>query len=156
MRKFLTTTLAALTVVSGIAVTATPAQAQADGYDYGRDYRRDRHRSSDRAAIAAVAAIAGLAIGAAISSRNTGARSNRGYDYSDGRYGNGYDYDARDDSYSGGYGSYSGYGGYGGYGGYSDRSYDRPYGQARTCVTREKTYDPYTGRRVTIERRYAC
>ena len=96
MRKFLTTTLAALTVVSGIAVTATPAQA--DGYNYGRDYRRDRHRSSDKAAIAAVAAIAGLAIGAAIASKNSGARSNRGYDYGDGRYGNGYDYDARDDS----------------------------------------------------------
>ena len=145
MRKFLTTTLAALTVVSGLTAVATPAQA--DGYNYGQDYRRDRHRGSDKAAIAAVAAIAGLAIGAAIASKNSGARSNRSYDYGDGRYSNGYDYDARDDSYSGGYGSY---------GGYSDRSYDRPYGQTRTCVARDKTYDPYTGRRVTIERRYAC
>ncbi len=145
MRKFWTTSLAALTVVSGLSFAATPALA--DGYTYGRDYRRDRHRDSDKTAIAAVAAIAGLAIGAAIASKNSGVRSNRGYDYSDGRYGNGYDYDARDDSYSGSYG---------GYGSYGDRNYDRPYGQARTCITRDKTYDPYTGRRVTVERRYAC
>ena len=94
----------------------------------------------------------GLALGAAIA----GSSKNRGYDngyYGDGYYNNGY--------YNGG--SYY-RGGSRDYGdGYYGRgySYARPYAYGygyapRTCVSRDRVYDPYIGRRVTIERRYAC
>ena len=60
------------------------------------------------------------------------------------REANGYRYDPRYDSYyRGGY--------------YRDGYYDRGRRYAyRTCITRDRVYDPYIGRRVTIERRYAC
>lgn len=89
----------------------------------------------------------GLALGAAIA----GSNKNRGY-YDNGYYNNGY--------YGGGY-----YGG--GYGsrGYDNRYYGGRYAQPyaygygyapRSCVSRERVYDPYIGRRVMIERRYPC
>lgn len=131
MRKVLTTALAAVTAAGAVLATAAPAQADR--------YRHHRHRDNDDAVAAAVlGGVAGLALGAALSSR--GDRS-RGY------YENGYSYDPRYERYRGGYyrDSY-----------YRGRPYayhDRPY---RTCITRDRVYDPYIGRRVTIERRYAC
>ena len=49
-------------------------------------------------------------------------------------YPRGYSYNPRYDRYYGGYG----------YGGY------------RLCTTRDRVWDPYINRRVTIERRYPC
>jgi hypothetical protein len=42
--------------------------------------------------------------------------------------------------------------------GYSSRPYSRRerYDDDRTCISRDRVYDPYIGRRVTIERRYRC
>jgi len=132
MRKFLTTALAALTAATAVAATAAPAEARDR---YGRHYRHHHYdRGSDKAAIAAVAGIAGLAIGAAIAGNdNRGPRYSSGGQYSS----NGYRYDPRYDGYSGDY-------------------YGRTYDRDRVCITRERVYDPYIGRRVTIERRYAC
>jgi hypothetical protein len=127
MRKFLASAMAALTFGGAVAATATPAAA----HDY---YYRHRHHSGDTAAVAAVAGIAGLAIGAALA--DGGSSRSRGY-YS------GYSYDPRYDRYGGGY--------YGrGY--YYDDDYYRP----RICISRERVWDPYIGRHVSIERRYRC
>lgn len=130
MRKFLTAALAALTAAGAVMATAIPAEAHdygRRGYDYG-----GHHRGSNTAAVAAFAGIAGLALGAALSS--DGDRSRRAYSsgYS---YQNGYSYDPRYDDY---YGSYD--------------SYPRD----RVCITRERVWDPYIGRYVSTERRYAC
>lgn len=136
MRKFLASALAALTF--GGAVVATAAPAQADSYRHRSYYRHHHHSGGDKAAIAAIAGIAGLAIGAAIAdgdngrtrSRSSGYYSDRGYSYR-----NGYRYNPYDDGY---YGDY--------YGGRRDR----------VCITRERVWDPYIGRNVSIERRYPC
>jgi hypothetical protein len=75
--------------------------------------------------------VAGLALGAALSDGGSRRTSRGGYYYD-----NGYRYDPRYDGYSRGY------------------YYDRPH--YRTCVTRDRVYDPYIGRRVVIERSYPC
>lgn len=135
MRKFLTTAIAALTFGGAVAATAAPAQAH-DYYRHDGYYRH--HSGSDKAAVAVAAGIAGLALGAALS--DGGSRRSRGYSsYSYGYRSNGYAYDPRYDDY---YGDYYGRG-----------YYDRP---DRICISRERVWDPYIGRRVTIERRYPC
>ena len=99
-------------------------------------------------AAAIIAGVAGLALGSALSS-NSRNRSYGYYDYGYSRGYSGYRYDPRYDSYYGGYGYDPDYRGYG----YRDYGYGYGY---RTCVRRERGYDQYTGRRITIERRYAC
>ena len=134
MRKFLTSALAALTFGGAVAATAVPAQAR-DYYRNGTYYRHHRG-GGDTAAVAAFAGIAGLALGAALSSNSNG-RGRSGYSSSysySGGYNNGYRYDPRYDGYSGDY-------------------YARP---ERICISRERVWDPYIERRVTIERRYPC
>jgi len=138
MRKFLTTALAAITFGGAVAAAAVPAEAQSRYYRNGGSYHH--HHSGNDAAVAAVAGIAGLALGAAITSSNR----NRGYasgyasggyaSYNNGYYNNGYRYDPRYESYSGDY-------------------YARP---DRICISRERVWDPYIGRHVTIERQYPC
>lgn len=132
MRKFLATALAALTAAGAVAATATPAAA--DSYRYRHDYRRHHSDKGDVAAAAVVAGIAGLAIGAALSGGDHDRRDRRDGYSSRGYYG-GYSYDPRYDSYYGGY--------------YEPR-------RQRVCTTRERVWDPYIQRRVTIERRYPC
>ncbi|TAJ74789.1 MAG: hypothetical protein EPO51_01650 [Phenylobacterium sp.] len=134
MRKALTTTLAAVTAVGAVLATAAPAEAQRYRY-----YDRHHHHGGggDATAAAIIGGVAGLALGAAIAGNNDG-RRDRGY------YSSGYAYDPRYDSYRGGY--------------YRDSYYReyRPRYAYRTCISRDRVYDPYIGRRVTIERRYAC
>jgi len=127
MRKALTTTLAAVTAVGAVLATAAPAEAQRY-----RHYDHHRRGGGDTAAAAIIGGVAGLALGAAIAGNNDG-RRDRGY------YSSGYAYDPRYDSYRGGY--------------YRDSYYDRA---PRTCISRDRVWDPYIQRRVTIERRYAC
>jgi hypothetical protein len=138
MRKFFASALAALTFGTAVIATATPAAAE------HRYYRRHHSGGGDVAAAAIVAGVAGLALGSALSS-NSRSRSyySSGYSYAPRGY-TGYAYDPRYDSYSGGYGEYA----------YRDYGY-RDYGY-RTCIRRERAYDQYSGRRVIIERRYAC
>ena len=129
MRKVLTTAIAAVTAAGAVLATAAPAEAQRY-----RHYDRHHHRGGgDATAAAIIGGVAGLALGAAIAG-NDGNRS-RGY-YSSG-YSRGYAYDPRYDSYDGGY-----------------YAYREP--RYRTCISRERVWDPYIERRVTIERRYAC
>lgn len=135
MRKFLTSTLAAVTFAGAVAATASPATAESYRYDR---YRHHDSNKGDVAAAAVIAGIAGLAIGAAL--------SNGDHDRPRSSYG-GYAYDPRSDSYYGGYDGDGYYGGNGYYGG--QRSY-------RVCTVKEKVWDPYSGRRVKIERRYPC
>ena len=141
MRKALTTTLAAVTAVGAVLATAAPAEAQRY-----RHYDRHHHRGGgDATAAAIIGGVAGLALGAAIAGNNDG-RRDRGY------YSGGYAYDPRYDSYRGGY-YRDGY--------YRDgRAYSYGYGEPRysyrTCISRDRVWDPYIERRVTIERRYAC
>lgn len=148
MRKSLTTALAAMTMVGGVLASATPASAE--HYGYG-GYRNQRS-GSDKAAIAVAAGIAGLALGAALSGKSTG-RSGYGSTYSSGYssrsnpYRNGYDYNPRNDNYGGDY--------YGRDDSYGGDYYARQSAPA-VCTSRERTYDPYTGQRITIERRYVC
>lgn len=119
------------TAIAGVtaagAVLATAAPAEA------QRYRHHRHGGdNDEVAAAIIGGVAGLALGAAIA--GNGDRRDRGYYYD-----NRYSYDPRYDSYRGGY--------------YRDY---RPRYAYRTCISRDRVYDPYIGRRVTIERRYAC
>ena len=123
-------------VLAAGAVLATAGPASAERYRHYRHHHRGG--DNDEVAAAIIGGVAGLALGAALSS---GSRRDRGYYY----YDNGYRYNPRYDSYyRGGY--------YGDYG-YYDRGRRYAY---RTCITRDRVYDPYIGRRVTIERRYAC
>lgn len=129
MRKFLTSGMAAALAVGAVLATAGPANADR------RHYRHHRGGGDDEVAAAIIGGVAGLALGAALSS---GSRRDRGYYYD-----NGYRYDPRYDSYSRGYDR--------------DAYYGRRHRYAdRTCITRDRVYDPYIGRRVTIERRYRC
>lgn len=129
MRKFLTSGMAAVLAVGAVLATAGPANAD-------RRHHRHHHRGGDdEVAAAIIGGVAGLALGAALS--NGGSRRDRGGYY----YDNGYRYDPRYDSYSRGY--------------YRDDYPRRRYAE-RTCITRDRVYDPYIGRRVTIERRYRC
>lgn len=131
MRKFLTSGMAAVIGVGAVLATAGPASAE------HRRYRHHRHGGDDEVAAAVLGGIAGLALGAALSGKSS--RNDRGGYY----YDNGYRYDPRYDRYS--------------RGGYYDDGYGRYDRYAeRTCITRERVYDPYIGRRVTIERRYRC
>ncbi|MBU1376428.1 MAG: hypothetical protein KKE02_14220 [Alphaproteobacteria bacterium] len=134
MRKALTTTLAAVTAIGAVLATAAPAEAQRY-----RHYDRGHHRGGgDATAAAIIGGVAGLALGAAIAGNNDGRRDRV---YSSG----GYAYDPRYDTYQGGY--YRDGPAYG----YGERRY-----AYRTCVSRDRVYDPYIGRRVTIQREYAC
>lgn len=144
MRKLLTTAMAAVTAAGAVLATAAPAQA--DRYRHHR-----HHRDNDDAVAAAIlGGVAGLALGAALSD---GGRSRSYY--------SGYAYDPRYDGYRGGYYRDRSYrdryyrDGYyrDGYYGRPYAYYDRPY---RVCISRDRVWDPYIGRRVTIERRYAC
>ncbi|WP_421937959.1 hypothetical protein [Phenylobacterium sp.] len=131
MRKILTSGMVGVIAAGAVLATAGPAFADR------RHYRHHRGGGDDEVAAAILGGVAGLALGAALS--NGGNRRDRGGYY----YDNGYRYDPRYDRYSGGYGAYD--------------PYDRPYRyRERTCITRERVYDPYIGRRVTIERRYPC
>ncbi|WP_374532307.1 hypothetical protein [Phenylobacterium sp.] len=145
MKKMFVGALAAVTAAAAVASVAAPAQAEP--YRYGR---RD-HNNNDAAAAAVVGGIVGLALGAAIAGSNKDRRYDNGY-YRQGYYDNGY----YNNGYyqGGGYGAYgdSYYRGYNGYGG----AYASDYGRRRVCVSRDRVYDPYVGRRVTVERRYAC
>ena len=116
------------TALAGVTFAAAVATA-ADARP--RHYRHHRGGNNDEVAAAIIGGVAGLALGAALSS-NGNSRS-RAY------YSNGYAYDPRYDGYSGDY-------------------YAPPprYYRERTCVTRDRIYDPYIGRRVIIERRYPC
>jgi len=136
MRKIITSAMAAVVAAGAVLATAGPANAE------HRRYRHHRGGGDDEVAAAILGGVAGLALGAALSS---GSRRDRG-----GYYSNGYSYDPRYERYSGGY--YRDYDRYA-YDGYYDRPYRPRY---RTCITRERVYDPYIGRHVTIERRYAC
>lgn len=128
MRKFLTSAMAAVIAAGAVLATAGPANAD-------RRHYRHKDRDNDEVAAAIIGGVAGLALGAALAS---GSRKDRGR-YDDG----GYSYDPRYDRYSGGYSS-----------GYY-RGYDRAP-RYRTCIVRDRVYDPYIGRRVTVERRYRC
>ena len=132
MRKLITSAMAAVVTAGAVLAAAGPANADRRHYRHRRD-------NDDAVAAAVLGGVAGLALGAALSNGSRG----RGY------YDNGYRYDPRYDGYYRGGRSYYGRGGYGGYG-----YYDRP--RYRTCVTRDRVWDPYIGRRVTIERSYAC
>lgn len=151
MRKLLTATIAAVMAAGAIASTAGPAQAER--YRYYGD--RNHNNNNDAAAAAIIGGVLGLALGAAIAGSNN---DRRGY-YDNRYYGDGY-YGGR--SYYGGRGYYDNRSyndGYYGRGYSDDYGYARPYSYgygARTCTNRERVYDPYTGRRVVIERRYAC
>ncbi|MEW5688347.1 MAG: hypothetical protein AB1942_25805 [Pseudomonadota bacterium] len=130
MRKLITTAMAGVVTAGAVLAAAAPAYA---------DRRHHRHRggNDDAVAAAVLGGVAGLALGAALSNGN---RRDRGY------YDNGYRYDPRYDGYHRGGGYYRGGRDYG--------YYDRP--RYRTCVTRDRVWDPYIGRRVTIERSYRC
>lgn len=135
MRKFITSAMAAVVTAGAVLAAAGPASAERRHY---------RHRDNDNEVAAAIlGGVAGLALGAALSngSRDRGYYDRRYYDR--GGYGRSYSYDPRYDRYYRGQPRAYGY-------------YDRPYGGYRTCVTRDRVWDPYIGRRVTIERRYAC
>lgn len=141
MRKAITTAICALTTAGAVLATAAPAEAQR--------YRHHRNHggNNDEVAAAIIGGVAGLALGAAIAGNGNRSRGSYYYD-------NGYSYDPRYDSYRGGYYPDSYRGGY-----YGDSYYreHRPRQYAyRTCISRDRVYDPYVGRRVTIERRYAC
>jgi hypothetical protein len=142
MRKLLTTALAAVTAAGAVLATAAPAQAE-----HYRYYRHHRHGGNDAVAAAVLGGVAGLALGAALSSDGSRSRT----------YYSGYAYDPRYDGYRRGYYRDRGYYGDGyyrdGYYGRPYAYYERPYG---VCISRDRVWDPYIQRRVTIERRYAC
>jgi hypothetical protein len=142
MRKILTAAVAALTVAGGVAAVSGPAQAE--------PYRYYRHKDKNNdAGVAIAAGVVGLALGAALASSNNNRRSssyyNNGYyqpNYGGGYYGNSY------------YRNSQPY-----YGGRYSRPYayqDRYAYSPRVCVSRERVYDRYTGRPMTIKRQYAC
>src|SRR5688572_11869345 len=111
------------------AVIAAGAVMATAGPANADRYRRHYHRDNDDEVAAAIlGGVAGLALGAALSNGSRSRYYDNGYYYDRGPR---YRYSPRYDSYySGGYGY-------------------------RTCITRDRVYDPYIGRRVTIERRYA-
>lgn len=141
MRKMLTAAVAAITVAGGVAAVSGPAQAE--------PYRYYRHkdRNNNDAGVAIAAGVVGLALGAALASSGNNRRSSSYYDngYYQPYYGNSY--------YGSGYRQP-----------YYDRGpYSRPYAyqdryaySPRVCTTRERVYDRYTGRPMTIRRQYAC
>ena len=139
MTKALTAAMAAITLGGAVLATAAPAEAQyyRGGYYGGGDYDgggHRRHGNNDGAAIAA--GVIGLALGAALASNHNGYS---GRSYSNRSYYDHYDNDR----------------GYYGRQAYSyDNGYDYPPYQ--TCVTTRWIWDPYIGRRVAVQSRYAC
>jgi hypothetical protein len=133
MRKILAPTLAAVTAVGAVLATAAPAQAQ------HYRYYHHHHDNGDEVAAAIAGGVVGLALGSALSNHSSGRYYNdgyyRSYPYRSGYYDRGY--------YARPY-AYSSYG------------YDDDYYRPRVCISRDRVWDPYIGRRVTIERRYAC
>ena len=132
MKKFLATTLAALTVFGAVAVTSVEAEA------------RQRHRGGIDPGAAVAIGIIGLAAGAIIAGAGNGAHADpygdAGYD-GDGGY-NGYDGDQDPDRPV-----------YGGQG-YAPVGYDRPRRNKR-CWTQDG-YDQYGNyvERLICEKRY--
>lgn len=142
MRKILTAAVAALTVAGGVAAVAGPAQAEPYRY-----YNRHKSNNND-AGVAIAAGVVGLAIGAALASSSSNKRSSSYYN-------NGYS----QQGYAGGYGgSYYG-------NGYQQPYYNAPYSYGqdryayappRVCTSRDRVYDRYSGRPITVTRQYAC
>lgn len=149
MRKSLAAALAAVTFGGAIVSVAAPAQAQDYYQGYSRsygDYGRSHHNNS--ASTAVIAGIAGLAIGAALASSSQKNRNAYSGSYYDPRYRSGYNGYAGD--YRSGYddddwGATSGYG----------QSYGYSSGYS-ICELNQLSYDPYSGRQVIVQSRYAC
>ena len=144
MRKILTAAVAALTVAGGVAAVAGPAQA--DPYRY---YNGHKNNNND-AAVAIAAGVVGLAIGAALASSSSNKRSSSYYD-------NGYYQQGYGGAYNNGYYQQP-YGGQSYYGGQRPYAYDQgryAYG-SRVCTSRDRVYDRYSGRPMTVTRQYAC
>jgi hypothetical protein len=118
MKKFITTSMAALTL-AGTGLAAAPASAHDwGGYGY-------RHHSDD-AGYAIAGGIIGLALGAALASHhNHYDRYHNGYGYNGYGY-SGYNNYNRDNGYNN-YNNYNGYNGYNSYG-YSQPQYGSSYG----------------------------
>lgn len=127
MRKALTAAMAAITLGGAVVATATPAAAE--HYRGGGDYGGHEYRH-DNGGAAIAAGVVGLALGAAIASNHHGYYERRDYAYDRGYYPR--------PAYAYGYGDYDDYPTY------------------RTCVTTRWVWDPYIGRRVPVESRYAC
>jgi hypothetical protein len=142
MRRSLAAAMAAITFGGVVATTAAEAQPYRG---HRGDYYGGRRHNNNDAGVAIAAGVVGLALGAAIAGSNNsrGGYYNQGYgrSYAPG-YSQGYGR-----SYAPGYAYSQGYG------------YGPSYGYApqyRVCQSRERVYDPYTDRRVTIRREYAC
>ena len=120
-------TTALAALTLGGAVVATAAPAQAQRYDRGYNGGH-RHYDRGRHNDHGDALAAGV-VGLALGAALASSGGGRGYS----SYGSSY-YD-RPAAY-----------------GY----YDSPRYAYRTCISQERVYDPYIGRRVLIERRYAC
>lgn len=138
MKKLLIGAMAGVVAAGSLAAVATTAEAQP------YRYRDHRNNNNDAAAAAIVGGVVGLALGAAIAGSNN---KDRRY-YNNGYYNNGY--------YAPRYYGRSAYDrGY-----YQRPYYGRPayaYGYGpRMCTTRDRVYDPYIGRRVTVQRNYPC
>jgi hypothetical protein len=134
MRKLLISAMAGVVAAGSLAAVATTAEAQP------YRYRHHRNNNNDAAAAAVVGGVVGLALGAAIAGSN---RDRRYYD-------NGY-YAPRPPQrgyYNRGYYNNRAY--------YGPPAYAYGYGGPRMCTTRDRVYDPYIGRRVTVQRNYPC
>jgi hypothetical protein len=108
MKKFITASMAALTL-AGTSLAAAPASA--------RDWGGYRHHGDD-AGYAITGGIVGLALGAVLASHHDH------YDHY--RYGQPYGYGGY--SNYNGYGRYNGYSRYDNYNGYNGYGYSQPYG----------------------------
>ncbi|MBW8813013.1 MAG: hypothetical protein JF588_06265 [Caulobacterales bacterium] len=128
MRKFLASALAALTFGGAVAVTATPAEAQRY-YHHGGYYGGGYGGGyyGHRHHGSDTAAVAAVAGIAGLAIGSAlSSNSHRGY-YSEGYY--------EPRPY------------------YAERRY---YYEPRTCITRDRVWDPYIGRHVTVEHAYDC